>query len=51
MKIEFGNIMNDVVVENIRNVKDMDVEFENIKNANIRDEVFQVLDEMNGSEL
>jgi len=46
MEIEFENIIDDVEVENIRNVEDMDVEFENIENANIRDEVFEVLDEM-----
>jgi len=46
MEIEFGNIMDDIEGENIRNVDDMDVEFENIENANIRDKVFEVLDEM-----
>jgi len=46
MEIEFENIMDDVEVENIRNVKDIDIEFENIENANIRNKVFEVLDEM-----
>ena len=38
IEIEFGNIINDVEVENI--IGNMDVEFEN---ANIRDEAFEVL--------
>jgi len=46
MEIEFENIMDDVEVKNIRNVKDIDIEFENIENANIRNKVFEVLDEM-----
>jgi len=46
MEIEFENIMDDVEIENIRNVKDIDIEFENIENANIRNKVFEVLDEM-----
>ena len=46
MEIEFGDIMDDVEVENIRNVEDIDVEFDNIGNTNIRDEVFEVFDEM-----
>ena len=36
--------MDDIEVENIRNVED--IEFENIENVNIRDEVFEVFDEM-----
>jgi len=44
MEIEFGNIMDDVEIENIRNVED--IEFKNIGNMNIRDEVFEVFDEM-----
>jgi len=35
-----------IEVENIRNVENIDVKFENIENANIRDEVFEVFDEM-----
>ena len=46
MEIEFGNIIDDVEIEKIRNVEDMDVKYKNIKNANIKDEMFEVLDEM-----
>jgi len=38
IEIEFGNIINDVEVENI--IGNMDVEFEK---ANIRDEAFEML--------
>ena len=44
-EIEFRNIIDDVEVENIRNVEDMDVEFEKIENANIRDEVFDEMED------
>ena len=46
MEIEFENIMDDIEVENIRNIKDIDVEFENIGNANIRNKVFEMHDKM-----
>jgi len=43
MEIEFRNI---IEIENIRNVENMDIKFENIKNTNIRDEVFEVFKEI-----
>ena len=50
MEIEFGDIMDDVEVENIRNVENIAKVAEYIRNvdpeqfANIRDEVFEVLE-------
>jgi len=50
MEIEFGNIMDDVEVENIRNVENIANVAEYIRNvdpeqfANIRDEIFKVLE-------
>ena len=50
MKIEFENIMDDVEVENIRNVENIAKVAEYIRNvdpeqfANIRDEVFEMLE-------
>ena len=52
MEIEFGNIMDDIEVENIRNVENIANVTEYIRNvdpeqfANIRDEVFEVFEEM-----
>ena len=50
MEIEFGDIMDDVEVENIRNVENIANVAEYIRNvdpeqfANIRDEIFEVED-------
>jgi len=52
MEIEFENIMDDVEIENIRNVENIANVAEYIRNvdpeqyANIRDEVFEVFEEM-----
>ena len=54
MEMEFENIMDDVEVENIRNIENTANVAEYIRNVNpeqftnIRDEVFEVLEEMEG---